>query len=136
MSKDLNEDEAKSTLKNKRIELAPTRYMYREEKIKENMNIIYGIEFGQCTPSIKSVLKGVTKYENKSKYFDCFWIMEELKKITVGVYVKAKPGLPLIEQLILFVNMRQGPTETNDEYLESLNPRLQNLILPGREKNM
>ena len=57
--------------------------------------------------------------------------MEELKKITTGVDVKAIPRMSLIEQLILFVNMRQGPTETNDEYLDRFNTPLQNLIIAG-----
>ena len=43
-------------MKKKRIELALTRYTNREEEIKENMNIIYGIVFGQFTLIIQSVM--------------------------------------------------------------------------------
>ena len=39
--------------------------------------------------------------------------MEELQK-TAGVYVKMKPKLSLIEQLISFITVSQVPTETND----------------------
>ena len=55
----LDEDEFKSTLKNKITELALKRYMDREDKIKEKMNKIYGIAFGQCNLSLQSVFKGV-----------------------------------------------------------------------------
>ena len=41
--------------------------------------------------------------------------MEELKKIMAGVDVKANPRLSLIEQIISFITMRQGPDEINDE---------------------
>ena len=41
--------------------------------------------------------------------------MEELKKITAGVKVEVNTRLPVIEQLISFINMCQGPTEMNDE---------------------
>ena len=47
--------------------------------------------------------------------------MEELKKITAGVDINAMKKLSIIEQLISFVAMRQGPAETNDEYLDRLN---------------
>ena len=85
------------------------------------MNKIYGIVFGQYTPGLQSVIKVVPDYENKSKDCDCLCIMEELKKITSGVYIKENPSLYLIEQLISFVNIYQGPSEINDEYLNWFN---------------
>ena len=47
--------------------------------------------------------------------------MEELKKITAGVDIKANPRLSLIEHIVSFVTMRQGTAETNDDYLERFN---------------
>ena len=40
--------------------------------------------------------------------------MEKLKKITEKVDIKENPRLSLIEHLVLFIAMRQGPTEMND----------------------
>ena len=40
--------------------------------------------------------------------------MEELKKIKSGVDIKENKWLSLIEHIILFVTMCQGPNETND----------------------
>ena len=56
--------------------------MDREEKVKENMNKIRGIVFGQCNRIFQSVMKGGSDYEKKSKYCGCFWIIEEEKKVT------------------------------------------------------
>ena len=39
--------------------------MDMEQKIKENMNKIYGIVFGQCTQSVQSVMKWVPEYDKK-----------------------------------------------------------------------
>ena len=50
----------------------------------------------------------------------------------VDVQVNLRPSL--IEHIILFVTMRQGSTETNDEYLDMFNCRVQNLILAGVEQ--
>ena len=60
------------------------------------MNKIYGIVFGQFTPSLQSVMKGFFDYENKSNYCDCLWLMEEVNKITSGVDVKENPRMSLI----------------------------------------
>ena len=80
MKKYLYEDESKSILKKKMLQLALVRYMYREDKIKEKTNKIYEVLFVQCTPSLQSVLKGVPNHENKSKDYNCLWLMEYLKK--------------------------------------------------------
>ena len=69
------------------------------------MNKICGIVFGKCSPSLQSVIKGVPEYEKKSKYCNSWWIMEELRKITAVLYVKANPWLSLIEQLVSFLTV-------------------------------
>ena len=86
------------------------------------------VVFEQCTPSLQSVMKGVPEYEKKSKDCDCLWIMEELKKITAVVDVKASPRMSQIEQLISFITMHQGADEINDDYFDSFNSIIQNLI--------
>ena len=95
------------------------------------MNKIYGIAFGKWTPSIHPALKGFTEYENTPHDCDCFWKMEELKKIMAGVDFKSNPRFFLIEQPSSLVTMHQGTTETNYEYLDRFNHWIQNLILSG-----
>ena len=75
------------------------------------------VVFEQFTPSLQSLMKEVSNYEKKSKYFNCLWLMEELKKIIERVDVKSNPRLSLIEKLISFINIRQFPAGINDEYL-------------------
>ena len=100
MLEDLYGEKENSTLKNKRLELAPNKIYGQRKKIKENMNKIYEIVFGKCTPSCQSVLKVFHHYDKKSKYCNCLWIMEQLKKISSGVYINANSRMLLIEQLI------------------------------------
>ena len=85
------------------------------------MNKIYGIVFGKCTLGLQSAMKEVTDYGKKSKDCDVLWLMGELNKITAGVDTKENPRMSLIDQLISFVTMCQGPYETNDEYLDWFN---------------
>ena len=49
------------------------------------------------------------------------WLTEEPKKIMAGVDLGENTRLFLIEQLILFITMDQGPTETNYLYLYMFN---------------
>ena len=46
------------------------QYIDREARLAYNMNIIYDIIWGQCTPGLKSVLKGNKYYPAKSNFSD------------------------------------------------------------------
>ena len=61
----LYEEEEKSILNKKRLELALTIYMDRDKIIKENMKTIYGIVFGQFTLSLQSMMKWVPDHDKK-----------------------------------------------------------------------
>ena len=43
----------------------------------------------------------------KSKDCNSWWIIEELRKITEGVYIKENQSMSQIEQLISFITMSQ-----------------------------
>ena len=84
---------------------------------------IYGVVFVQVNSSLQSVFKGVPDYEKKSK--DCYCLCI----IISGVYLKLNPRLFIIEELIFFISMCQGITETNDEELYKFVSQIQNLII-------
>ena len=44
---------------------------------------------------------------------------------------KANPALTIHEQMLIFVTMRQGQSESDDDYLKFFNSRLENMILAG-----
>ena len=44
---------------------------------------------------------------------------------------KANPALTLHEQMLIFMTTRQGQSESDDNYLNKFNSRLENMILSG-----
>ena len=56
---------------------------------------------------------------------------EKNKKTTVGVYMKANPALTLHEKMLIFMTTRKGKSESDDDYLNIFNSRLENMILAG-----
>ena len=61
----LNEAEANYDVK-KAILASRVRYcIYREARLVSNMNKIYGIIWGQCTPGLQSVLKGNEEFPSR-----------------------------------------------------------------------
>ena len=128
---DPTEEEEKSHFKMKMWELRAKRFLDREETLGQNVFKIYALVIGQCSPALKSALKGDAEYTKKSASFDALWLLKKLKVISSGVDVKANPTLTLYEQAILFFDTRQGTTESDDDYLVRFNSRCKNLELAG-----
>ena len=45
--------------------------------------------------------------------------------------MKANPALTIHEQMLIFMTTRQGQSESDDDYPNKFNPRLENIILDG-----
>ena len=106
-------------------------YVAREETLSSNIEKIYAITWGQCTESLKGIVRNIEDYAVKSKDFDVIWLLEQLKKITSGIDVKLNKRAVLHEQLLTFLTMRQGATENNDDYMKRFTSNLQVLELAG-----
>ena len=92
---------------------------------------IYGLVIGQCTPALRSTLKGDDEYNNKSESFDALWLMKKLQTVTAGMDLKANLALTLHEQLIIFFMTCQGQTESDNDYLVRFNARFKSLKNAG-----
>ena len=105
------------------------KYIDRGEVLTENANKLYGIVIGKCTPPLRSTIKGDTEYGGKLSNFDSLRILKKIKKTTAGVDMKANPALTIFEQILIFMTTRQGQSESDDDYLNNFNSRLENMIL-------
>ena len=57
------------------------------------------------------------------------WLLQKIKKTTVGVDIKANIALDLHEKIIIFLTTKKGQTESDDDYLSRFNSRLLNMNL-------
>jgi hypothetical protein len=91
-------------------------YVTREAELESNMNKIYGIVKGQCSHSLRTVLKQEDDYEQKDKEHNILWLLEHLKSITSGLDSKSNKRCNLFDAILVFITMRQGENE-NDSNL-------------------
>ena len=80
MPDDLTEKEEESKIKMKMWKMRVKRYMDREEILIDNTNKLHGIVIGQCTPPLRSTIKGDAEYEKKSSDFDTLWLLQKNKE--------------------------------------------------------
>ena len=103
------EDQA-SMLKMKLWELKAKKYLEKDEMLQQNVNKLYAIIIGQCSPALKSALKADGAYTQKSNDFDALWLLKKLKVISAGVDLKENPLLTLHEQTINFLAQSKAST--------------------------
>ena len=60
-------------------------------------------------------------------YSGVIWLLNKVKKITLGVGTRTNPGLVLHKQMMEFFTMIQGQTEADEDYINMFNLRLQNM---------
>ena len=53
------------------------KYIDREEVLEENVDNLYDIFIRQCTPPLRSTIKGDAEYGKKSSDYDTLWLLEK-----------------------------------------------------------
>ena len=61
------------------------QFVCKKQTLKNNINKIYAIVWGQCISGVQSVLKGEEDFEKRKEDVDCLWLLKSIKKITAGI---------------------------------------------------
>ena len=93
-------------------------YRKREKSYKNNKRKLFGLIYGQCTPTLLASIKSQKTFSENFKKKDTVWLMEVIKKLSVGIDDNANDLLTAHDALKLIYNMVQGKTEPNDKYME------------------
>ena len=106
-------------------------FVAQEEQLKNNINKVYAVVWGQCTSSLQAVLKGNGDFETRHKKRDVLWLFGQIKIVTAGIDSKSNPYKNLQTALLQLLTMRQGETEANDKFLTHFKSNVQTVELAG-----
>ena len=82
-----------------------------------NLKKIFSVTYGNCTEAVQTMMKSDAEYEEKSKAFDCSWILIKREIIVSGLDTKVNLRVSLHTSILNFTIMRQYDNESNDTYL-------------------
>ena len=106
-------------------------FVAQEEQLKNNINKVYAVVWGQCTSSLQAVLKGNGDFELKHKKRDVLWLFGQIKIVTAGIDTKSNRYKNLQTALMHLLTMRQGEIESNDKFLTRFKSNVQTVELAG-----
>ena len=85
--------------------------------MENNMLKIYGLIIGQCSHSLRAVLKQEADFNEKDRAQDILWLLEKLRGLTSGLDNKSNKRCNLFEALVAFITMKQGILESDTVYM-------------------
>lgn len=131
MPTDLTNEEAKSMAKKSIFEQKCKLYVAREQTMKSNKSKIYSLIWGQCSPGLQAIIQGDKDFVTKEEKRDVLWVLEQVKLATAGIDERANQYENMCQVLLTFLTMRQGETESNDDYLERFKSNAETVKLTG-----
>ena len=90
----------------------------RRQTLRMNMMKLYGTIWGQLTPAFQTEVTGIDNYQDKSKKFDCLWLLENVKLLASGIDSKEDIAYRMFPVLNSVFLLRQQPGEPLDSYLK------------------
>ena len=130
---ELSEEEKKSTIDVEIKKEEIKEYVKDLKLIKSNLKKIYNLVYGNCTDSVRTMLKTYDDYESKSLIFDHEWLFKKVKMIVSGLDTKVNLRVSLHAAVLNYMLMKQYPNETNDTYLTRFRSMIETLKLAGGE---
>jgi len=98
---DLSDAKAANPMQVRKWEYKYKKFIDRREKLDDNMNKVYGLVIGQCSPALRSTLKGDSEYDVRLSTYDSLWLLKKLKTITAGVDTKGNKAVTLHERTVV-----------------------------------
>ncbi len=103
------------------------QFVSRKIKLKDNMDKLYEVVWGQCSPALQSDMKGTKDFKTKEKERDVVWLLASLKKAASGVSRTSNTYYSMHKCLKSFYSLRQGDRESVESYLQRFESVVQTL---------
>ena len=91
-----------------------------ESELLGNMATMHAVIWGQCSKSMKARLRALTGFKDAAGSNDCFWMLQQIKSITLQFNEKRYGTISLLDARWNMLNCRQEQDQSVAEYKEIL----------------
>jgi hypothetical protein len=97
----------------------------RTEELRSNLTNIYAVIWGQCSEAMRTKLRALNDFSTQNSVNNCIWILNEIKGVAHQFDTKRNVFLSLLDARIAYYSCKQGPNQTNADYLEVFTSNVQ-----------
>jgi len=98
----LTEEEQKSVVDQDIYREEFKSYVKDLKVLKLNLKKLYSLVYGNCTDSVKTIIKTDDEYEKRSKSFNCAWLLRKVKTTVSGIDTKTNLRVSLHAVIFIF----------------------------------
>ena len=95
-------------------------YCSRTTALTGNLAALYAVIWGQCSESMKAKLKAARDYVERAASNDCFWLLKQIKSVTLQFDDKRNGYIALLDATSNYLNLRQSQTQPVVDYVDAL----------------
>jgi hypothetical protein len=92
-------------------------YLKRHQTYLDNQTKLYEVIFGQSMPTLEANIRSQKDFTDKDEAKDVIWLLNVVKKLSVGIDDNQNETITAIEALTNFYSLRQDDAESNDDYM-------------------
>jgi hypothetical protein len=92
----------------------------RTTMLTGNMAALFAVIWGQCSESMRAKIKATRGYNERSEANDCYWVLKQIKSVTLQFDEKRNGYIALLDATANFVNLRQAQTQSVGDYVDAL----------------
>ncbi|KAI2494383.1 hypothetical protein MHU86_20155 [Fragilaria crotonensis] len=95
-------------------------YVKRTRALASNIATVFAVIWGQCSENMKARVKTSEYYADKATKNDCFWLLRQIKSITLQFDESKNAILSLLDAQQSFLSCKQLPGQSADDYADCL----------------
>ena len=114
---DLTDEEAKSAVQRILMDKDCAIFMKRKYAMASNLNTMFTIAWGQCSPKMQAKLVAMTEYEAKSSAGDCIWLLNSINSLAHLCDATQHNGMSLDAAWATYFSHKQGQHQSVVDYV-------------------
>jgi hypothetical protein len=99
-------------------EAAIKTFSRRSETLQSNLTTLYAVIWGQCSEAMRTKIRALDDFPTQNPINNCIWLLREIKGVTHQFDTKRNVFLSLLDARIVYYTCKQGPNQSNADYLE------------------
>ena len=106
-------------------------FINRKSTLQANYPKLFGLIWGQCTPTLQQELQSMPKYKESYEQRDCLWLLNELKRCSSGSDDTQHEVVTFVRRIRTLFTTRQRESESLQDMSDRLDSQVQSLKLIG-----
>ena len=92
----------------------------REQLLTNSLATVFGVIWGQCSEAMRGRIRGHPEYLAADESHDCAWLLKQVRAVFLKFDDTQDPFMALGDARTQFQTCKQGPHQTDADYLEMI----------------